>query len=159
MIRLNTDRTKAVFELNISGRNYEFKFNAKDENGKLNIYQDNVESRNVLVTMLKNSITMSKNLIISEKANDIGSSLETMGTLRDTARSIAGFLSDLNSEWTHNSLETVLVNQNSSFKDEIVAHLNKNTHADTGAYNKTMEHASNFAELLLNGIAKVKQSS
>lgn len=159
VIRLNTDRTKAVFELNISGRNHEFKFNAKAENGKLNIYQDNVESRNVLVTMLKNSITMSKNLIISDKANDIHSSLETMGTLRDTARSIAGFLSGLNPEWTHNNLETVLDNQISSFKDEIVAHLNKNNHADTGAYNKTMEHASNFADVLLNGIVKVKQSS
>lgn len=159
VIRLNTDRTKAVFELNINGRNYEFKFNAKAENGKLNIYQDNVESRNVLVTMLKNSITMSKNLIISEKANDIGSSQETMGTLRDTARSIAGFLSGLNSRWTHNNLETVLVNQISSFKDEIVAHLNKNNQADTQAYNKTMEQASNFADVLIDGIVKVKQSS
>ena len=159
VIRLNNDRTKAVFELNISSKNYEFKFNTKAENGKLNLYQDTVESRNILVTMLKNSITMSKNLIKAEKANNIGTSLESMEALKDNATSIAGFLSGLNSGWNHNSLEKALVNQVSSFKDEIVAHLNKNNYADTQAYNKTQENASNFVDVLLsNQLRSVERS-
>lgn len=153
-IRLNDDRTKAILELDLGGKPYEFKFQAKAENGKLNIYRDNIESRNVLVTILKNNITMSKNLIKARISGDIGMALDAEEALKDNAVSIAGFLCGFNSNWSHKNLEPMLFGYIMSLNDEIVAYMSKNNDADKEASDKIQKHALNIADALVDGVVK-----
>ena len=153
-IRLNDEKNKAILVLDISGKPHEFKFNAKTENGRLNIYLDNSENRNMLTTILKNNITMSKNFIKARKAGDTSMDLDAEDGLKDNAVSIAGFLNGLNPNWSHKLLETVLLDYIRLLKEETIAHLNKNSDADLAAHEKIQKHALKIADALTDGIVK-----
>ena len=153
-IRLNDERTMATLELDIGGKPHEFKFNAKAENGKLNIYLDNSENRNMLTTLLKNNITMSKNFINAKKVGDISMCLDAEEGLKANAVSIAAFLNGLNPNWSHKVLETMLLDYINPLKEETIAHLNKNSDADLVAHEKIQKHALNIADALTGAIVK-----
>ena len=153
-IRLNDERTRATLEIDISGKPYEFKFNAKAENGRLNIYLDNSENRNMLTTLLKNNITMSKNFIKAKKAGDTSMGLDAEEGLKDNAVSIAAFLSGLNPNWSHKLLETMLLDYISLLREETISHLNKNSDADLAAHEKIQKHALKITDALTGGIVK-----
>ena len=153
-IRLNDERTRATLELDIGGRPHEFKFNARSENGKLNIYLDNSENRNMLTTLLKSNITMSKNFIKARKAGDTSMGLDAEEGLKTNAVSIAAFLSGLNPNWSHKLLKTMLLDCISLLREETIAHLNKNSDADLAAHEKIQKHAMKIADALIDGIMK-----
>ena len=153
-IRLNDERTRATLELDISGKPHEFKFNAKAENGKLNIYLDNSENRNMLTTLLKSNITMSKNYIKARKAGDTSMGLDAEEGLKTNAVSIAAFLSGLNPNWSHKLLETMLLDYISLLREETISHLNKNSDTDLAAHEKIQKHALKIADALTDGIVK-----
>ena len=153
-IRLNNERTRATLELDIGGRPHEFKFNAKAENGRLNIYLDNSENRNMLTTLLKSNITMSKNFIKARKAGDTSMGLDAEEGLKTNAVSIAAFLSGLNPNWSHKLLETMLLDCISLLREETISHLNKNSDTDLAAHEKIQKHALKIADALTDGIVK-----
>ena len=153
-IRLNNERTRATLELDISGKPHEFKFNAKAENGRLNLYLDNSENRNMLTTLLKSNITMSKNSIKARKAGDTSMGLDAEEGLKTNAVSIAAFLSGLNPNWSHKLLETMLLDCISLLREETIAHLNKNSDTDLAAHEKIQKHALKIADALTDGIVK-----
>ena len=154
-IRLNDERTRATMELDISGKPHEFKFNATTENGRLNIYLDNSESRNMLTTLLKNNITMSKNFIKAKKAGDTSMDLDAEESLKANAISTAAFLSGLNPNWSHKVLETMLLDYINLLREETIAHLNKNSDTDLAAHEKIQKHALIIADALTAGFVKL----
>lgn len=153
-IRLNDERTKASLVLNIGGKPHVFKFNARADNGKLNIYLDNSENRNMLITLLKSNITMSKNFIKARKAGDTSMSLDAEEGMKTNAVSIAAFLSGLNPVWSHTLLETMLLDYISLLREETISHLNKNSDTDIAAHEKLQKHAIKIADALTDGIVK-----
>jgi len=158
-IRLNDERTRATLELDIGGRPHEFKFNAKAENGRLNIYLDNNENRNMLTILIKNNITMSENFIKAKKAGDTSIDLDAEESLKANAVSIAAFLSGLNPNWSHKLLETLLLDYTRLLKEETISHLNKNSDADLAAHEKIQKHAMKIADALTDGIVKPQSGS
>ena len=153
-IRLNDERTRATLELDISGKPHEFKFNAKAENGRLNIYLDNSENRNMLTTLLKSNITMSKNFIKAKKAGDTSMGLDAEEGLKTNAVSTAAFFSGLSPNWSHKLLETMLLDYISLLREETNSHLIKNSDADLAAHEKIQKHALKIADVMTDGSMK-----
>lgn len=151
-IRLNDEKTGAVLVIDIGGKPHEFKFNAKTENGKLNIYLESTENMNVLSTILKSSIIISKNFIVAKKERNTSKDLDAEEALKDNAVSIAAFLSNLNPNWSHKELEKMMLEYIKLMKEEIITYLNKNTDADNAAYDKIQKHAMKIADALTDGI-------
>lgn len=157
-VSLNDERTRATLVIDISGKPHEFNFDAKAQNGRLNIYLDNRENRNMLITLLKNNITMSKNLIKARKAEDASMDLDVQEGLKDNAVSTAAFLSGLNPKWSHKLLETMLLDYIRLLKEETIVHLNtledKNSDADLAAHEKIQKQAIKIADALTDGCLK-----
>jgi hypothetical protein len=158
-IRLNDERTMATMVLDISGRPHEFKFNARAENAKLNIYLDNNENRNMLTTLLKTNITMSKNFIIARTAGNTSMGLEAEDGLKTNAVSIDAFLNGLNPDWSHKLLETLLLDYFSLLRAETSSHLNKNSDDELIEHETLQRHALKIADALTDGIVKISKKS
>ncbi len=149
---LDDGRTKAIMTIDISGKPHEFKFTVKHENGRLNIYMDNNENRNMLTALLKNNITMTKNLFKAKKSGDTSIDLDVEEALKENAVSTASFLCGLNPNWTHKQLETMLAENISFIREETIHHLHKNNEADLLAYEKLQKHALMIADVLTDGL-------
>jgi len=158
-IRLNDERTMATLVLDIGGRPHEFKFNARAENGKLNIYLDNSENRNMLTTLLKTNITMSKNFIIARTAGNTSMGLGAEDGLKTNAVSIDAFLNGLNPDWSHKLLETLLLDYFSLLRAETSSHLNKNSDDELIEHETLQRHALKIADALTDGIVKISKKS
>lgn len=150
-ISLNDERTRATLIIDICGKPHAFNFDAKAENGRLNIYLDNTENRNMLTTILKNNITMSKTFIKAKITGDTSMDLDAQEALKDNATSIAAFLSGLNPNWSHKLLETLLLGYISLLKEETIAYINKNNEVDLVAYGNIQKHANKIADALIEG--------
>ncbi len=150
-ISLNDERTNATLVIDIGGTPHEFHFNARSENGLLNIYLDNTENRNMLTTLLKNNISMSKTFIKAKKAGNTSMDLDAQEALKDNATSTAAFLSGLNTNWSHKSLETLLLGYISLLKEETIASLDKDSDANLVAHEKIQNQANKIADALING--------
>ncbi len=152
-IRLNDEKTMAVMVIDIGGKPHDFKFNAKTENGRLNIYLESTENVNVLSTILKSNIIISKNFIVAKKEKNTTKDLEAEEALQDTAVSIASLLSYLNPNLSHKQLETLMYEYIRLMKAEIIAHLNNNnTNSDLAVYDMLQKHAIKIADVLTDGI-------
>lgn len=153
-ISLNDERTRATLIMDIGGNPHEFNFNARSENGLLNIYLDNIENRNMLTTLLKNNISMSKTFIKAKKAGDTSMDLDAQEALKDNATSTAAFLSGLNTNWSHKCLETLLLGYISLLKEETIAYIGTNSDADIAAHEKIQNQANKIADALIDGTVK-----
>ena len=151
-LRLNDEKNKAILVIDIGGRPHEFKFNARNENGRLNIYLDCVDNMNVLTTILKNSITISKNFLIAKKKEDIAKDLEAIEALKDNAISTAALLSGLKPAWSHKQLEPLLLDYINFLREETIARLNTDNDADLAAHEKLQKQAILIADKLVDGI-------
>lgn len=112
------------------------------------------QAGNMLTIMLKNSITILKNLVIAKKKGDINMGLDTEEALKETAVSIAAFLSSINPNWPHEPTNDLLSEYLNLIREEVLAHINKNYDADLAAYDKAHELALRIADTLADGIVK-----
>lgn len=149
-ITLNDERTKVTLVIDICDKPHEFYFSAKADNGLLNIYLDNTENRNMLTTLLKNNISMSKTFIKAKKAEDTSMDLDAQEALKDNATSTAAFLSGLNTNWSHKSLETLLLGYISLLKEETIDYIDVNHDAFLVAHEKIQNQANKIADALID---------
>lgn len=158
ILKLNNERTEVVLEMDISGKTHEFKFQARDENGRLNIYFDINESAKVLTSILISNITITNNLIKAKKSGDINKELDAEEALKENATSFAAYLCGFNPNQSYKSLEKMLVDYNRLIKEVIIARLNNNSDADPASYEKLLELAPKIADALVDSSVNVKQA-
>lgn len=112
------------------------------------------QAGNMLTIMLKNSITILKNLVIAKKKGDINMGLDTEEALKENAVSIASFLCGINPNWPHEPINDMLSEYLNLIREEVLAHINKNYDADLAAYDKAHEKTLIIADTLTEGIVK-----
>lgn len=106
------------------------------------------DNRNMLTIMLKNSITISKNLIKAKKTGDAGMDIDADEALKANIVSMASFLSTLNPNWTYEPLQKMLLEYLNLIKEGTIAYLNKKYDDDLAVYEQNQRLALKIADKL-----------